>query len=461
MGWRHGWVLLACLCGPVSAWAQGVGTNVFDSVEKSSTSAAAGSNARLYGAVGFLESTLLPAMAASPGGVVIGAETNNIQGLARAPVEFGIACDTALGHAPGTCPYGRLDIDTFSSSGGWGYQSGHFGLFYTAGWTGTRFTEPGVEFAYPFWVGSLMALGFFNTYAAPFQTGPLKIGPGFNDLIAGSQSAYIVGGTAEFFGVSGRVGFLGSSEGNGAFVSVADHDLHLGGSAVLQDNLGELPYTRFGLDKSPLLGKLLFEPKPDPLLTSLYVRRLTIPGVSVEKGEVAKADALWSVHAELLNLPTPVGVLVDALTSVQVNPAARFEYAGGTIHTPMYHASGSGKADDFFAGAGLTLAYVRLPTMRYYGLEGGGALSWTLDLRSSFFTFSIGKNDLDMLARFPQAQRAYQVHIGFALPGWDMFGDDSDDSDDDSDSESSDSDDSSATSSSDSSSEAPSVEAEP
>ncbi len=401
---------------PGAASAQSV--NPFNgTVERNATSAASAANARIYGAVGFLENVLLPTMKTSPDGWTIGAESNSVQGVAHAPAESDGACSTTLfGDGPDSCPYTRVDIDTFSSTGGWGYRTGAFSLFYSAGWTGSRLTEPGVEFAYPFWVGSLAGMGFFNTYSAPFQTGPLKLYDGFGALVEDSQQAYIVGAATELFGVEGRVGFVASDEGNGLFLSGAERSINFGASAVLQKELGDLPYAKFGLDKSPIVGSLLGFEGETPLLTSIYARRLFLPATSLAEGADPVGQVQWSGHLEQHNLPIGAGnyMLADVALSLAAAPAVRFQHVNVSFHPGKIQAGEL----DIEAGARFSIGYVRHPEMRFYGLDGGGALSWGLELYSPYFTFSISRNDPDMLAKFPQAHNAMNILLRFAVPAW-------------------------------------------
>lgn len=386
-------------------------------VESSVTSTISGANARIYGAVGFLENVLLPGMQRAPNQLLIMANSNIVQGYSHIPADLDTSCATSLGGAPDSCPLGRLDANAFASAGGWGYQAGPIGLFYAAGWTGSLTGEPGAEIGLPFLSASLMGLGFFNTYTAPFQTGPLKFYDGMSAVVDGSRMSYILGASADVLGFSGRVGFLGSDDGNGVFLNASYAALHLSGSTVIQKELGDLPYTRFGFERTPLFSALVFddpgsEQEGTQMTTSIYALRLQLP-----TGGTTAIAPFWSGHVEQYDYPIVADfIAVDAKASLAVVPFVYMQHLGATFHSPGFNGLMLPGADGF--GWGVSLGLVHLPEMRFYGLDGGNALTWSLDVRTSMVSLSVAKNDPDMLAKFPQAHGGVNINMSLQLQSW-------------------------------------------
>src|SRR5690606_3363760 len=106
------------------------------------------------------------------------------------------------------------------------------------------------------------------------------------------------------------------------------------------------------------------------------------------EGEDERHGVLWTGHFEQLNIPTGLGFLVDGSASFRAAPAIGLQDVLLRLHTEGYHQ----RANEDFGGVALAVGVARLPAMRYYGLDGGTAMSWSLDFKTTHLAFSIFKN---------------------------------------------------------------------
>lgn len=386
------------------------------SIEQATISQAAVRNAQIFGAAGFLDRVLLPTAARSDGAVVISAESSVLQGMLRAPANLSAACGLVTDAA--SCPYGLLDIDTFSSAGGIAFQDETFGLFYVSSVTSMRLTEGGTEVMYPFVAGALAGLGFFNLYTAPLYTGPTKLmDEGMGSLFEYSSQDYIVGGTAQVpvagMRLGARAGLVATQAKSGAYVSVTEGVLDFVISAVLRPDENEVPYAMVGLQRSPWLGRLLMagstRPSAEAATASLYARSLHLEPITAPEGASTTTESMWTVHAAAENIYAG-----DELW-------AEMSFAAGVRPTPFFHeARGSvywGAPDDH-TGLRFSAGLVGMPAMHYYGTDGGQTFAWAAEAELEWIRLALRRNDTEMLMRFPYAQGATQMYIGFDLGQW-------------------------------------------
>jgi len=401
----------------VPAWGQRnpSGDTLIDgSVAQQAMATAAQRNGQIFGAAGFLDRVLEPTMQLHLGDSVLAAESSILQGMIRAPANLQGACSSDSG---GTCPYGYLDIDAFSSAGGVGWQGENASLFYVASWTAMRLTEAGTEVTYPMLAIALAGLGFFNLYTAPLYTGPTKVMDGLASLFELSTEDYIVGAgyRVSWLGMSlgGRVGFLGSNQGSGAYLRLDEGVTRLMASAVLRTESREIPYAMVGMQHSAWLASVVgLGPSETherlPLTLSLYGQSLRLEPMAPPPDAVASHSSLWTAHAGIESLAVGDLGYLEAAAAIGIKP------------TPFLHeVRGSFLFGNTTSGVLASVAYVGMPAMPYYGTRGGGSLGYRLEFVAGGLRLALRRNDSDILMRYPFAQGETQIYIGYSSDGGD------------------------------------------
>lgn len=381
------------------------------SIEQATIGQAAVRNAQVFGAAGFLDRVLLPTALKNGGTVIVSAESSVLQGMLRAPANLSAACGLVTDAE--SCPYGFLDIDTFSSAGGVAFQGENLGLFYVASVTSMRLTEGGTEVMYPFVAGALAGLGFFNLYTAPLYTGPTKIfDEGMGSLFEYSSEDYIVGGTARFevagMRLGARGGLVATQEKSGAYVSVTEGVLSLVASAVIRPDESEVPYAMLGLQRSPWLGQMLMggstQTAAEKATASIYARSLHLEPITTPAGASSTTESMWTVHASAEDIYAGEELWAEMSFAAGVRPTPFFHEARGSVYW--------GEPDEH-VGLRFSAGLVGMPAMHYYGTNGGQTFAWAIEGELASFRFALRRNDTEMLMRFPYAQGATQMYIGF------------------------------------------------
>lgn len=401
------WLSMTGVSGTALAQKNPSGDVLLDgSAGQQAMRAAALRNGQVFGAAGYLDTVLVPAMASHPDENILTAQSSILQGMIKAPAHLWAACDLGQG---GSCPYGKLAVDAFSSSGGLGWQGENLSLFYVASTTAMRLTEEGTQVTYPLFAAALAGLGFFSLYTAPVTAGPLKVTDGIGSLFEMSSNDYIVGGGARVtvlgLTLGGRVGFLGSDSGSGAYVRLEEGVSHLVASAIWRKQGSDLPYATVGVQHAPWLAQLLHLPGADAgaSTVSLYARSLRLePFVSPADG-VASKTTLWTAHAGV-NLTLSDDFSVDAAVAAGVRPSVFLHEARGSL---FY-----GTRKDV-TGVLVSASYVGMPEMMYYGARGGGSLGYSVEVMMSGFRLAVRRNDSAILMRYPFAQGETEIFLGY------------------------------------------------
>jgi hypothetical protein len=75
------------------------------------------------------------------------------------------------------------------------------------------------------------------------------------------------------------------------------------------------------------------------------------------------------------------------------------------------------KSADFWNGVRLSLGVVELPAMTYFAQQGGRKFLFSFEAKAgSSATFSVRRNDADLLAVFPYAYDAWNIYVKIAFP---------------------------------------------
>jgi hypothetical protein len=196
-------------------------------------------------------------------------------------------------------PYCTVHVDAFASTGAVAYGNRRLALFYAASLNGLYAADIGMlRGIMPAVMGPYSVA---QMYSAPFSTGPLKVGPGMQDLMGMANSEYVVGLRGEVAGVSGHAGFLGSDLGSGLYTNLTHEQIRLLATAVVRTGLQDVPLLQAGLVRSTIPALLGASAAIRP---SLFVRKLRFDDPFVASGAAAAPAtedrpgfALWTGHA--------------------------------------------------------------------------------------------------------------------------------------------------------------------
>ncbi len=379
-------------------------------------------NGQLYGAAAFAERVVFPRLdRKSSGGWddrdggagVFGFDVNTISGIAYVPSkEVGADC-------PADVRYLQHRVDLYSAANALAFKSGPVGFFYVASVTGDAYaTRVGSGFLpYAYGLGAA-----FGGYLAPFQPGFLN----HQEPTKSRASDYIVGGQIDVWTLgSVRAGYVGSK---GAFVQGSGRLVKLFGTAAIKDfsQLSAAEYLRAGLDRQ-IWGSGDVARKAGA--TSLFVRRLRYRPQRASAADAA--TDFTSIHLQ----QTAVGTVFDVdLAAGRTGDTTFVHIARIGLHTPAFSyvrdiESDAIVADDlesiqrgeFNIDFGATVGRVELPSLPFYGVEGGGAFSgeamvvlWMpLEPARLSISFAVRYNTPEFLDAFPYGQNA--VNSTFAI----------------------------------------------
>jgi hypothetical protein len=379
-------------------------------------------NSQLFGAAAYAERVVFPRMdLKSAGGWKnmdggsgsFSLEVNAINGAAYVPSK----------ETGGECPseYGYLmhRVDLYASSSALSAKFGPVGLFYVSSITGSSYaTRVGSGFL-PYAYG--LGAGFAG-YLAPFQLKSLN----YQDDLKSRATDYIAGAQIDLYTLgSARFGYIGSQ---GLFAQANGKIVKLFGTAALKDfkDVSAADYLRAGLDRQ-MWGK------SDEALavgaTSVFYRRLNYKPPTQFLNGVTQLDELSSefqtVHFEQVGLGGMVDIKAAGAPFAE-EPFLHQALFG--LHTPAFpfirdlmvdgidpSELAVFERDGFYLDGSATVGMIRLPSLPYYGVEGGPKFSANLeavawmpmeDVMRIAIAWSLRYNTADLLDAFPYAQDA-------------------------------------------------------
>ena len=369
---------------------------------------AAVTNAPMDDAMQFVHLELWPAVAARPHTWTVHASTAYLGGLLQVPNHLANCDDAALN----TCPYATVSADGYLAHAGGAYRWDTLGVFYAAGFFGMRGTNMS---AYPVSALGSAALAAINTPFAPLTAGPLRI-HNFNALawgFAGWGAQYMVGGTAQFAGIEGRLGYSGGSAGNGVLLSAGMRTTGLEAAFLWRPAFNDVGYGWAGLWHAPVLA-WIFPGNPQlPATTTSLFLRIQAWGVPPSPLPPSPVDGvrLWALHLRQHDIPFVLGTL-EARLAVGVAPQAYLQEAAVAWHTAQPNA---------VLDLGLSAGVVGQPPLQYFDIQGGGRFYAAAELsHAQLGGIAVAFNAADMLNRLPFAQNtlAINLHCNFdALDG--------------------------------------------
>jgi hypothetical protein len=366
-------------------------------------------NARVYGAVGSLERNILPNLV-HDGQLVARFEVNQLWAATRLP-----------GYCIGNSGFYNCknqvilgDVDLFSSSLGIGYKVGAVSFFYSAGVTGSATFDTSAE-RYLAYNGIAPTYGLVYSLLAP------ALGTSNDPSIGSVQRDWIGGVEADAQVAKIRVGYLGSK---GLFTNVTQDKLRLFLSSLLTEELKELTYLKAGLDRLALL-KELGE-------TSLYLRKLAIP--SPQTAATGVSDDFRAKERDAIDFLTThfqqysIAEHIDASVAAAFRPSAFLhELSVGYHNANFFVPAGATQEDSQRIGEGyrFSMGYVRLPSLPAMGADGGGKLTLSVELKTTWggnvegipMKIIIRRNDPEILSTFPFARDAWNIYWALGVGG--------------------------------------------
>lgn len=327
-------------------------------------------NAQTYGAVALADDALLTPLGAmkpeededgrrsddGDGGMVVALSMNQTYGVLDIPtVEQNTGCPREL-------LYSYRPLDMAGVSFGLGYRSGDWGLFYSTSVTYSFLTADNAVLRGMFGA-SASIYSMYIVLAAPFLD--------FAEKEAGVVSFnadYVIGGMYDLGLVTAALGYVGSQ---GLYA-------RLGGA-----DIGGFISGLFDADEGLMVLDLELGPYDiGPVSPMVYGNRRAIvaPGLTDAEGRTGRGrqDAgAWSVAGTELR---DISSMFDLRFTWMFEPEMRFSEILGAIHSPTYHRPEDTSGDfpiNYRAFAGV----VGLPTMRYYGIEGGAVFSGGVEMR--------------------------------------------------------------------------------
>lgn len=397
-------VLLLALAFAQESPLVGSAWEMLPSVQADALSEIVDSNARIYGVAGYLERRTFPMLDSfdEEPGLFIGGETQQVSGIVDLPT----MCLATLRDVESS-PACMAITDMVSTTGAVAYGNRNLALFYSASFNGVY--APDIFISRWIMPVALAPMSYFQMLTAPVQTGPLKIGPGFHDLIGTSRTDYVVGARGGIAGVSAHVGFLGSDAGNSLFTNLSEARLRLLLSAVLRDGVGDIPYLLGGVVASPILEQA----GVDGVRPSLFGRKLSLAPASVSSTEQGRLGDLWTGH---LGTTTPI---VDAETAIAVKPQVLVHALRLSVHDPEYPAVGeydevSDLGEDLHVK--LSGGFVQMPALPWYGVDRQTVPYVELTGNAgNVFELVLAYNSEEIRTVFPYARNAVQLRFVWTL----------------------------------------------
>lgn len=390
-------------------------------------------NQQLYGAVGFVERTLFPALENRPSATAF--ELNTMYGVAYVPtVESG--CGDRPAEWSSDAVLHRVDL--FSSAVGMAVGKGPVSLWYANAITGHAYASHGL--------GELRPYGYAATAIGLGYLGP--IGPLVIQNQDGSETR---SRTIDwFFGadlklapiLNARVAYVGTT---GLYANATGRLVRLAGSIGVRPDASAVPRgstaTRDPLDylRLGLVDQTVPE-RAEIGRYSLFARKQVFaPAVP---GEVPGAEVdFWTGHLGARSL----GLWVDLDLALAAGPTPFVHQAHVGLHTPGFWElrdaiqarPGVVDVDDLDMDAlnlgvplqaGIFGGMTRLPDLYYYGVPSAPRIYWRAEVLTAGGEDTVGVsvgarisyNDADVLAQFPYAYDAMQFSLlvsgGFGEP---------------------------------------------
>ncbi len=374
-------------------------TPIPGTVGEANAIAAGVDNARIYGVVGALKRNLIPYLNKS-GDFVFMYEYNQVYGATTVVGECR-GDESSAFNLISRCEKGRFvahDIDTFAASAVVGGRFGPLSVFYGSAITATAAqVDPLGRFGYNHLIMGVAGTGI--AFASPVLG---NAGDPSNE-IGDPQIDYVAGAGLDLRGTTFRAGFIGST---GLYTNFTQNDVKAFATAALTDELRELGYAAFGLDKlpiGPLLGSV-YARKQDLASEATYARA---PNPTREPERVNTVEFL-TAHLEAFNL----GEHFDVLSALAGTPDVLLHDARLRYHTAKVDPERFEYEDESLS---VTAGLVQMPDIFYYGQSGGvraqfevsGQLQgpWELPM-----VFSLRMNDPETLSQFPYAQNAVALY---------------------------------------------------
>lgn len=350
---------------------------------------AATDNTNLYGALGVAERKVLPMLHKHEDMGMFIYEHHVLAGATKVPARAGGACEDSFLHAP---------VDLTSGSVGFAVSKQDFGIYYVASVTmaeayGSGPTRFFLNYTVP----------FFSVYygmAAPF-TGALT-----ESSDSGVYSVDYVAGVEYTPGtVAIRAAYVGSE---GVYAQAAESRSGAFFGLAATERFVEIPYLRTGIERFGLdrlerrIGR-----------SSLYGRKMELPALS-ERPEAQADRDFWSGHIA----QEGIAEYFDVVGSFAVRPSPFLHELRLGVHTEAYSDLEEMPEEwGYRAYAGVA----SVPPAADLGVVGGPKPSFTLealyglDSRGGYFRwdFALRYNDPDVLARFPYAENAFDIYVGF------------------------------------------------
>jgi hypothetical protein len=228
----------------------------------------------------------------------------------------------------------------------------------------------------------------------------------------------------------------------GAVVKIEKDDLEAQARNQASAFLDQIPYARLGF---VTLDWLVGEAQQTIGTTSLYARRLRYP--SIPRPSLSTDEAISQATAAALPFTTThleqygIGKLFDLSVATSWQPQVMLHEAsiGIRFGNPLpqdvamakaadaragrsssFDSSGAGShSDRANGGVRALVGVVRMPTRRFYGVEGGYRLrigvEATMGSGASYFTAKIGFNSPETLALYPYAHNAGDFYLAGAF----------------------------------------------
>ena len=350
---------------------------------------AAEDNSALYGALGVAERKVLPMLHEHEDMGMFIYEHHVLAGATHVPAVAGGSCEDAYLHAP---------VDLASGSIGFAWSKEDFGVYYVASVTMAEAYGSG-----PMRFFLNYTVPFFSVYyglAAPFLGAQSEIGDSGAygwDYVAGAEyTPATFAFRAAYVGSQG-IYLQGAESRSGAFVGVAANEA-----------FARLPYVRGGVERLelPKQGRRVG-------MSSLFARKMELPALSTEPAAQADRD-FWSGHLAQEGM---FGWL-DLVGAYALKPTPFLHELRLGAHTEDFLELDQGREGWGWRGL---VGVAAVPPAVDLGVEGGTRPSATLqgvygiDGRRNYFRWDIALrlNDPEVLARFPYAENAVDIYVGF------------------------------------------------
>lgn len=360
---------------------------------------ASDTNATVFGAASIAERVVFPKLR-EDGDWLFRFVSNTTYGGVTVPVSY-ITDDAHI-------RYGISPVDFSAVSLCGGIRTGNLGLFYASSMTSTTLA-PGIgERAIngTVWALDLAAASLGGTKISKYSER--------TDINGGNtQADFIVGAQYDLGFMQARAGYVGSQ---GLFTNVSQADVRAFLSSVFDTTIGGVPYLRTGVEKLPLEPLGL-----DDAMSSVFVRKITMVApfqdeVNTTYEDLRRAASfnLWTAHLQQLS----IAKRFDLLVAVDMSTGTGLQELRAGFHSPLFHGSAPKDPDDEpepEEGWGIEAGIVRVPSMYYYGMQGGTKLSLALEARAPAGRIKLSRNDPDLLAVFPFAYDAWNFSWEFGL----------------------------------------------